>query len=176
MPLVYLRWGSKWYVLYLMLVGCMAVRITRWVVTRRICFAWSNPIFSVRAKYSGVTTECLEFATTLLNVPFLCAIFDLALPLLMRLGAASFTLISDTNRYSAVSATSESLTDPKIRSLSWRKSISQPLLCFLDISVTHASSPYGMLMYIVIFSGSHSTSPSVKTIWAHISNLWYDGT
>ena len=175
-PLLYLRWRSNWSVLYLLLMGCTAIQILRWVVTLSIWFDLSNPIFSVRAKYSGVTTECLEFSTTLLTNQFLCAIFALDLAILMQLGAASFTLIAGTNGPSAVSATSELVNYPKIRSLLWKKSVGPPLIYFLDIYATHALYPYSMFMSIVTFYGSHYTSMSVKTMREQVSNSWYDGT
>ena len=94
--------------------------------------------------------------------PFFVPFFDFSFPLLIHLGAASFTFISETNRSRVVFFTSELVTDPKIRSLSWKKSVVPPLLRFQDFSATHASSLYGVFMYIVPFYGYHSTSPSVK--------------
>ena len=94
----------------------------------------------------------------------------------MQLGAASFTLIAGTNGPSAVSATSELVNYPKIRSLLWKKSVGPPLIYFLDIYATHALSPYSMFMSIVTFYGSHYTSMSVKTMREQVSNSWYDGT
>ena len=145
-------------------MGYTFVQILHWVVNLRICFDLSNLIFSVRAKYSGVTMECLEFATTLLIVPFWGTIFTLALLLLIWLGTASFTLIDDTNPYSAVSTTSELVTNPKIRWLTWKKSVGLTLLRFLYISATHDSSQYGMFLSIVTFTGSHYTLPSINTM------------
>ena len=163
-------------VLYFLMMGWTAIRIPRWVVTLSICIASSNPIFSVHARCSGVTKECLEFSTNLLTVPFLCAIFALALPLIMLLRAISFTLIADINRPSAVSATRESVINTKIRLLSWNMSLGLTLFLFLDIYTTHYFSLYGMFLYIVTFVGYHSASPSVKKIRAQVSNSWSDGT
>ena len=157
-------------------MGCTAVQITHWVVTLSTCFALSNPVFSFRAKYSGFTMECLEFDTTFLTVPFLCAIFTLVLSLIMQIGANSLSFIADTYPSSTVYATSESVTEPKIRSLSWKKSVGLTFLRFLDIYATHASSQYSIFTSIVTFAGFHSTSPYVNAIWAQVSNLCSDVT
>ena len=93
----------------------------------------------------------------------------------MRLGVASSILNDNTNRSSALYATSESITDPKIRSLSWKKSVGPPLLHSLDIYATHALTPFGMFLSIVTFAESHSSSLFVKSMWGNVSNYWYDG-
>ena len=150
-----------------------SVRIPRWVVSLIICFALSNPIFSVLAGYSGVITECLKFLTTFLDAPFLHTIFALDFPLLMCLGAASFIFIADINRSRSVSATSESVINPEIRFLSWKMTLGPPFLSFLDISEAHDFSPYDMFLSIVTFRGFHSTPPSVENMWEQVSNLLY---
>ena len=169
LPLIYLRLSYKWYVLYLLLMGCTSIRIQRWVVTLIIFFALYNPIFSVRAKFSGVATECLVFATTYLTVPFLCDIFTLAFTLLMRLGAAFFTFIDFINCSSAISSTSESVIDTKIRLPLWKISLRLPLLRFPDIPATHAPSLYGIFMFVVTFSVSHLTPPYINNMWVQVS-------
>ena len=157
-------------------MGCTAARIMRWVVNLIIFFVLSNSMFIVCAKYSGVTTEFLELATTLLTVTFLCDIFYLDLKLLMRIGAAYCTFIDKINVSSAVSTTSELVTDLNTRWLSWKKSARKPLLHLLDIYATYDSSPYGMFLSIVKISGSYYPSPYIKTMWAKFSNQWSDGT
>ena len=89
------------------MIGCTAVQITHLVVNLSTCFALYHPIFIVHAKCSGVTMECLEFDTTFLTVPFLCAIFTLVLSLIMQIGANSLSFIAEANTSSAVYATSE---------------------------------------------------------------------
>ena len=120
--------------------------------------------------------EYIEFDTTLLTVPFLCDMFALALTLLMRLGAASFAFIYDINSSSAVSTTSETFINPKIRSLLCKISLKPPLIRFLDISATHALSLYGMFLSVVTFFGSYLTFPSVKNLWAQVFNSWSNET
>ena len=142
-------------------------------MTLIISFALSNPIFSVHARCSGVTTECLEFDTTFLTVPFFCAIFALAMSLLMHLRGASFTVIYEIHCFSTLSETSKSVINTNIRLISWNMLHKLPLIRFLDIYATHASSLYGIFLSIVTFSGSHSTLPYVKTIREHVSSSWY---
>ena len=170
LTLMYFWRRSKWSVLYHMMMGCTDIHILCWVVTPSICSPLYNPIYSVCAKSSGVTTERLEFSNTFLTVPLLCYIIDLSLPLIMRFGDVYFTFIVEINHSSDVSSTIESVINPKTRSLLWKISLGPPLLQFLDIYATHALSLYGMFLSIVTFYGYHLTSPCDKTMWAQVYN------
>ena len=94
----------------------------------------------------------------------------------MQLGPTSFTLIAETDQFITVSATNDLVINLKISSLSWEKSFGLYLLRFLDISATHALSPYSMFLSIVTSYGYHYTSPSIINMWAQVHNLCSDVT
>ena len=74
-PFSLVEWRSKRSTMYWWWIGYTAVQIPFWVVTRSISFALSRPMFSVRAKCTGVIIECRVLATIFLIVlPLPCAV------------------------------------------------------------------------------------------------------
>ena len=71
----------------------------------------------------------------------------------MRVVSAYFIFIADINHSCSVFATSELIINPNIRSLLCNISLRPPLLRFLYIYSKHASSLYGMFLFIVKFLG-----------------------